>query len=73
LSIFEENKCGTDNNMRILLGNIFGVCYSMTFSVCLVSVQNTDTILFTLSFEDTKPLSTRDLETSKGFGKKVRG
>jgi hypothetical protein len=73
LSIIEENKCGTDKNMRILLGNIFGVCYSMTFSVCLVSVQNTDTILFTLSFEDTKPLSTRDLETSKGFGKKVRG
>jgi len=57
--------------MRILLGNIFGVCYSMTFSVCLVSVENTDTILFTLSFEDTKPLSTRDWETSKGFGKKV--
>jgi len=30
----EENKCGTDKNMRIILGNIFGVCYSMTFSVC---------------------------------------
>ena len=45
---------------EILLEAIFGVCYSMTFSVCLVSVQNTDTILFTLSFEDTKPLSTRD-------------
>jgi len=71
LSIIEEKKCGTDKNMRILLGNIFGVCYYMSFSVCLVSVQNTDTILFTLSFEDTKPLSTRDWETSKGFGKKV--
>ena len=39
----------------------------------LVSVENTDTILFTLSFDDTKPLFTRDWETSKGFGKKVEG
>jgi len=60
LSIIEESSIRTGEKMRILLGNIFGVCYSMTFSVCLVSVENTDTILFTLSFEDTKPLSTRD-------------
>ena len=73
MSIIEESGIRTGEKMRILLGKIFGVCYSMTFSVCLVSVQNTDTILFTLSFEDTKPLSTRDLETSKGFGKKVKG
>jgi len=58
--------------MRIILGNIFGVCYSIIFSVCLVSVQNTDTILFTLSFEDTKPLSTRDLETSEGVRQKSK-
>jgi len=36
LSIIEENKCGTDKNMRILLGNIFGECYSIVFGDGLV-------------------------------------
>jgi len=39
LSIIEENKCGTDKNMRILLGNIFGECYSIVFGDGLVIVK----------------------------------
>ena len=38
-SIIQENKCKTDKNMRILLGNILGGYYYITFGDGLVTVK----------------------------------
>ena len=48
LSIIEESGIRTDKNMRILLGKIFGVCYSIIISVCLVYVKRQTSYFFYL-------------------------
>ena len=48
LSIIEESGIRTDKNMRILLGKIFGVCYSVIISVCLVYVKRQTSYFFYL-------------------------
>jgi len=39
LSIIEENKYRTDKKLKILLGNIFGECYSIAFGDGLVILK----------------------------------
>ena len=51
----------------ILLEAIFGVCYFTIFSVCLVSVSNTDSINFTPSFDYADLVIAMVCEASKGL------
>ena len=48
LSIIEESSIRTGEKMRILLGKIFGVCYSVIISVCLVYVKRQTSYFFYL-------------------------
>ena len=48
LSIIEESGIRTGEKMRILLGKIFGVCYSVIISVCLVYVKRQTSYFFYL-------------------------
>ena len=48
LSIIEESGIRTGEKMRILLGKIFGVCYSIIISVCLVYVKRQTSYFFYL-------------------------